>query len=128
MTKLEAIALRNRLEPMLKDIESDLGVKITLGPCKFGDVAEFKLICAPIGQDGTVVSKEAEDYRRYHSLYNLPEDGVGKTVVVNGRKCIVAGLLPNCRKFPILVIDSDGRRFKTTRSILQRLPSSPIPS
>lgn len=124
MTKQEVVALRGRLEPMLKEIESKLGCKIDLGSCKFSDVAEFKLICSPIRQDGTVVSKEAGDYRRYHKVYGLPEDGVGRTILVNGQRWTIAGLLPKCRKFPVSVVDDKGRRMKTTTSAVLRGLSS----
>lgn len=48
-------------------------------------------------------SPRVKDWERYASSYGLPQDALGKLIVVNGKGYRITGLAPSRRKYPITV-------------------------
>jgi hypothetical protein len=105
--------LRERLETVLKPLEQELGIGITLGRCTFtSSSATMKLELVTAGTNGKVERKEVTSYKELHSLYGLPADGLDKVVTVHGTTYVILGLMPRRDKFPILVKkQSTGKEF-----------------
>ena len=108
--------LRPELETVLGALEDTHGLKATVGNAKYtsGSVT-FQVTLAVVTEDGTVRSPEAEAYKAFASMYGLPEDGLGKTYAdYTGRRFRVTGLNTRRGKYPVLVEDLQGKRFKQT--------------
>ena len=115
-------ALRPVIEKALRDAGIE-GANFRLGNASFvpGSCATFKLEVALIKKDGTVETKDAAAWQRYANLYNLPADGVGKIVTLNGKRCKIIGFAPRSHKYPVLANDlSSGKTFKFMISTVQR--------
>ncbi|BAG41762.2 hypothetical protein [Ralstonia phage phiRSL1] len=50
----------------------------------------------------------------YADVYRLPLNGVGRKVNVNGEQMSIVGFAPNRPKFPVVVMNAQGKTFKTT--------------
>lgn len=48
-------------------------------------------------------SPKVKDWERYAESYGLPREALGTTIVSGGTRFQITGLLPNRRKFPVLV-------------------------
>ena len=102
MDREKANAIRAALEPLFGGVERALSVKFKIGNISYdpaGGHASVKLEVADVRADGTVVSKEAEDFKRLAPVYGLPSDALGKSVVYAGKPMTIIGL-PKCSRFP----------------------------
>src|SRR5437879_1604588 len=100
LSREQVKTLRDDLQEVLNAASEKLGYKLTLGNCSFGATANFKLEAAPFASNGEVVSREAEDFKRYAELYQLKAEYLGKTFRHNGRPFTITGLKPRSRRFP----------------------------
>ena len=50
-------------------------------------------------------SPRVKDWERYASSYGLPQDALGKLIVVNGKGFKITGLQPSRRKYPVTVTE-----------------------
>ena len=78
-------------------------------------------VLAP-NESGEIVSKEAQDFQKYATQYDLKADDLGKTFRSNGHGFTISGMKPRSRKFPILATRDDGKTFKfTAEAVAQNL-------
>lgn len=108
--------LRPELEAAAKRFAEAYGMTASVGNAKYtsGSVT-FQVTLAVVAEDGTVRSPEAEAYTSLASLYRLPEDGLGKTFAdFSGKRFRVLGLNTKRGKYPVMVEDLQGKRFKMT--------------
>lgn len=54
--------------------------------------------------------KGTSEYQRYHALFGLPADGIGREFSANGKKYKIVGLAPNRPKRPVIT-ESGGKSF-----------------
>jgi len=119
--------LRNEIDQALKPVGEKHRIVLACGKCTYSEgYATFRLEASEVKEDGTVVTRESEDFKRCCQLFALNEEDLGKTVVVSGNTYTIEGLNLNSNKFPILVKRSDGKRFKMpTEVIISKLGRTP---
>lgn len=120
MTKEQVKALREKLQCVLDEASESLGYVLKLGNATFSATATFKLECSPIKTDGSVVSKEAEDYKRNARLFQMDPEWLGENFIVGGRIYRLTGLSVKSRRFPILAVEVDsGKTYKLPEGVVQ---------
>lgn len=118
-----AEVLRERLSE-LQDIEKEYGIKISLGNCTYSDSnATFKLEVSDIGDNGEVMTKEAEDFKRRASLYGLSPKDLGRVIKdpLSGEEYTIIGLKTRSTKYPILAKGKNGKTYKFPVDVIKRM-------
>lgn len=127
LTKKQVVQLRAKLQGMFDEFEQLFGWRIKLGNCTYLDVANFKLTASLLQPDGSAISKEEADFKRYAAKYGL-EGQLGKTFAYQGKHYKITGAKPGNRKSPILAQRTDGRMFKFPAEAVRRfLGLTPLP-
>lgn len=117
MTTMNAKLLKdfqNRAESALAQVAKEMGISATFGRGSYDPVggnATLKLELALISDDGTVQTREAQDWKRHAVLRGFDEDDLGKTFRSNGRDFTIAGYKPRSRKRPVLARAADGKMY-----------------
>lgn len=111
MTRSEVVRLRDQLEAALGDLDIP-GFTFKLGNAKFGASVIFQLEACPTSEDGTVVTKEADDFEQLAGLYGLKATDLGRTFKTGGREYTIRGANPRSRRTPILADRDDGKGFR----------------
>ena len=63
--------------------------------------------------DGKVISRERQDFLQYHSLFDLPKEGLDQSIDFGGDLYVVTGLNTRSQKYPVPATRvSDGKGFK----------------
>jgi len=112
--KHACVAVEAALKPRLEEIAKELGIDIKYAGGRF-DVNTFtmRIECSTIGQDGTVNTRFAEDFKRNAHVFGLEATDLGRQFNYSFEVYEIVGLKPKSRKFPILVKRlKDGRMFK----------------
>ena len=121
MTKQQVIALRAKLDTALAAISKEVGYKLSLGSCRFGEVATFKLEAAPINGDGKVASQAEADFCALASIYGLKPEDLGKKFSLQGSIFTVTGLNSRRPRFPVDARRADGKTFKLPADTVEKL-------
>jgi hypothetical protein len=110
--------LRTRIQTALFPLEVELDVNLRVGNCSFdptGNNCTFKLEVAAKREDGTVVSKEAEDFKRFAKLEGFSPSDLGRKFISNGSEFEVCGYKARSYKRPILAKEiRTGKIYKFT--------------
>jgi hypothetical protein len=95
--------LMNRVEELLKPLESEYGVKVNFNGGSF-DVSYYKpkISINVINESGIVETNERRNYLDLCDLYNLKKEYLDKEFSFGGRRYILTGLKPRKKKFPVL--------------------------
>lgn len=97
---------------LLKGLEKE-GIKATYKSGSIHDgFCSLKFEFAEMGKDGSVASREAEEYKFSAHMFGLPEDGLGKEFTAGGKTYVVRGLLPRSRNCILAARKPDGKLFK----------------
>lgn len=116
--------LRTRINAALAGLGTELDVTFDAANCSFdplGNTCTYKLNVAVKRADGTVVTKEAEDFKRFAALEGLQPSDLGRRFASNGGQFEVCGYAPRSYKRPILAKDvRTGRIFKFTSDTVRR--------
>lgn len=114
LSRDEVRDVADKLDAELAEVGKRLGLKLTLGRCKYGETMEFKLEVAKVQADGTAPSREAETFKRGAALYGLQPSDLGRHFRGNGgQEFVIVGLNPRAHKMPIIGKRVyDGKRFK----------------
>ena len=107
--------LRNEMTEALKEFSDDNDISIEVGNASFrGGNATFKVHLCCKTEDGEILNKDAEEFKRTAKLfYGLEPSDLGKEFTGNtGEKYTLIGSSRRSRKFPILGKRSDGKIFK----------------
>jgi len=118
-------AIRDILDRALESVKDELanlGVGATAGNARFSARnATFKVDFGLLGEGGEVVSREAEDFKRYATLFGLTPDDLGKTVTLfNGHTYKIEGLKMKSRLYPIFA-SRNGKMFKLPANAVARV-------
>lgn len=115
--------LRSEINAALKAVGEKHGVLVEAGNASFSDdFVNFKLRVSAKAEDGSVVSQEATDFKRFASLYGFFADDLGKEYSVRGKSYAIAGLKNRSRTMPIIGRAKDGKLYKfTVESVLRAL-------
>ena len=106
-------ALRVDLDSALAKVAKEYGIEISTGNISFsGDNCSIKVKASVIGNDGTVMTKEATDFARYAKLHGL-DAKVGDTFMNAGTVYTITGWKSRSSKYPVTAISSqDGKTYK----------------
>jgi hypothetical protein len=113
MERSKVRELMEDVEAALKPLEAKYGVKLTGKRATYGESSvAVKVEFSSVGAGGEVVTREAEDLKRYGESFGLPKDSLGKEFEFRGQKYTVKGLAMRSRRFPVLAERRDGKGFK----------------
>ena len=112
--------LRGVIDSALDELsnEQGWGIKLQLGNGSYsGSNGHFKLNISAIDESGTVVTEEAEDFKRYAELYGLKPEWLGESFTYSSVRqgstletYKIIGLKARARKRQILTEDGNGKR------------------
>ena len=112
--------LRGVIDSALDELsnEQGWGIKLQLGNGSYsGSNGHFKLNISAIDESGTVVTEEAEDFKRYAELYGLKPEWLGEIFTYTSYKqgskpesYKIVGFKARARKRQILTEDGNGKR------------------
>lgn len=112
--------LHEEMEAALEPIARKYGLTVRRGGGTFTDsgwTAKFDVLAA--STSGAPTGKEADAFRALHSLYGFKQDDLGATVICNGQKTRIVGLMPRGR-LPVLV-ERGGKLYRQAAEPLLRL-------
>jgi hypothetical protein len=116
--------LRVAIDAALESVGKQYGVKLTAsGKGHFGGATgDITVDIATIAQDGTVVTKEVSDFKKYHELFNLKPEHLGAKFTQGRDTFEIAGLSMNAKRFPILAKNvRTGKMYKFPESSISSL-------
>jgi len=112
--------LRGVIDSALDELsnEQGWGIKLQLGNGSYsGSNGHFKLNISAIDESGTVVTEEAEDFKRYAELYGLKPEWLGESFTYSSVRqggtpetYKIIGFKARARKRQILTEDGNGKR------------------
>ena len=102
------------IEKALKEVELKYNVEIKRGNASFSsDNMVLKLNVSTIGNDGSVMTKEATDFNTYASIRYGITKSLGDIVNYMGNEYKIVGLKPRSKKYPIILEKvNGGGRYK----------------
>jgi hypothetical protein len=113
-TKPRIKALRPKIEKALQELAEAEGISIDLGSARFDSSnCTFKLVLSTVNQDGTVNTKEGEDFKFYGpNRYGLKAEALDATFTRQGESWTITGCKPRSSKYPILAKNRNGKTYK----------------
>lgn len=91
MNRTQLEILRNKLTAAL-DAERFDGFKATVGKCTYGDNhCSFKVEFAVVTKEGTVLTREAEDFLMFCDSYGFKKEDMGRVVVIKSEQYRIIG-------------------------------------
>jgi hypothetical protein len=127
--KTNVKTILQKCEDALQPIADEFGLDLQRKSCRYRDMempVAFLLQATVVDDDGKVLDKQAQEFKKYASLYGLKPEHLGKTVLSMGKVMTVVGLNTRNRKFPILCLEpKTSKRFKlTAESVRSRLTTT----
>ena len=117
--KTKIIQLRSSIDEALDRVAKEYGITISAGNCSFsGNEANFKLKLNTIGEGGTVITRESQNWDFYKSRTNCGHLNVGDTITIQGGTYTLTGYNTRARKAPIQFKDSRGNGYKCSINML----------
>jgi hypothetical protein len=106
--------LRADIDAALKAVGEKHGIVLTCGNASFlPTTATLKVECATKAADGQIVTREAEDFKRYAAMIGMQPSDLGKTFRQNGKTFKIEGYNSKARTMPIIAKDvASGRGYK----------------
>jgi hypothetical protein len=112
--------LRPEIEAALADLGEKYGIGFEVGSGSYnGSHATLKLEIGVLGDDGKVVSKEAENFKFLAPMYGLSESDLGRQFLLGGKRHTIVGINPNATRFPILT-ECGGKKYKVPVESVKR--------
>jgi len=113
--------LRNEIDEALDRVAKKYGITISAGNCTFsGNEANFKLKLNTIGEGGTVITRESQNWDFYKSRTNCGHLNIGDTIQLQGNSYTLTGYNTRARKAPIQFKDSRGNGYKCSIAMLNQ--------
>lgn len=107
----------------IKKIEEEYGVHIERKSGSFTETSyTAKFEASVVAKDGTALTREAESFKTYCSMYNLEAEDLGRTFKdTTGTEWQVTGINARSRKYPIVAKRvHDGKGFKLGERMVQK--------
>ena len=99
-------ALRIEMDEALQTISKKYGIQIETGNASFsGNEVTFKVKANAVGTNGTVITKEAEMFKRIKNIKGLGHLSVGDTIRIQGNAYTLTGFNNRAPKSPIQFTD-----------------------
>lgn len=114
MDKAKASQIRTAITGVFAAVEQKFGVKATVMGGNFSTTdCTYKVQFAEVASNGTVQTREAQEFVRNAELFGLKPDDLGTEFSSAGRRFKITGLSTRSRRFPILGQQTDtGKTFK----------------
>ena len=113
------IQLRSSIDKALDQVAKEYGITISAGNCSFsGNEANFKLKLNTIGEGGTVITQESQNWDFYKSRTNCGHLNIGDKITIQGSTYTLSGYNTRARKAPIQFKDSRGNGYKCSIALL----------
>ena len=111
--------LRNEIDEALDRVAKRYGITISAGNCTFsGNEANFKLKLNTIGEGGTVITQESQNWDFYKSRTNCGHLNIGDKITIQGSTYTLSVYNTRARKAPIQFKDSRGNGYKCSIALL----------
>lgn len=103
-------AIRPEINAALEAVGKKHGVSLKTGSCSYdADTATFKLLVMRLDEDGSAVTPEAADFKKYCGTYGLKPEHLNKSFQIpGGKKMTIVGLKTRATKNTIVVRDAAG--------------------
>ena len=111
------------MEQALQKVGEEFGVSIKRKSGSFTHTNfTIKIEASVVGQNGVVLSREANNFKSYCGMYNLKPSDLGRTFTSDdGTTYKVTGLSTRSDKYPILAESlKNGRVYKLPERMVQR--------
>ena len=106
-------AIRMAMDQALATVASEYGITINTGNARFsGNEVTFKVKANTQSTDGTVNTKEADNFELYKNTIGLSWLEVGDQIMLQGKYFTLKGYNTRARKSPIQIEDMQGRGYK----------------
>ena len=108
--------LRDAMDRALAEVGKTHGVAFKVGNISYSaNLATAKVEFAAVGEDGSVNTREAQDFERLYTFYGFERDDLGREFKSRGRTYKLLGLNQRARKNPVIVRDVvTGKDYKMT--------------
>jgi len=117
--KTQIIQLRSSIDEALDRVAKEYGITISAGNCSFSsNEANFKLKLNTIGEGGTAITRESQNWDFYKNRTNCSHLSVGDTIQLQGNSYILTGYNTRAKKAPIQFKDSSGNGYKCSIEML----------
>ena len=105
--------LRDEISHCLEPIGEKYGIELKAGRCGYSSGNfTLKLEGSLVSEDGVVLTKEAEDFKKYAHWHGLVPEDLGKTFVHTHVVYTITGLKTRASKYPITAQASNGGSYK----------------
>jgi hypothetical protein len=113
-------ALREDMNQVLKAIEIQYGIKVHVGNASFTDnEVTFKTKCNTVGEGGTVITKEAQNWKLYAELNGVGQFSVGDRITIQGKVFEITGWNTRARKSPVMIKEvGTNKNYKCSKQVL----------
>ena len=106
-------AIRMAMDNALATVEKEYGITIKTGNARFsGNEVTFKVKANTQSSDGTINTKEADNFELYKNRIGLGWLEVGDRILLQGKYFTLKGYNTRARKSPIQIEDEQGRGYK----------------
>jgi len=128
MDKTTVESMRVYLEAALTGFEEHFGVQVSVGNISYSyNNCRIKMDVAEIKEDGSVSTREADNFKRLANSYGLESNWLGQEFTSGKDVFVLTGLNTRARKFPVQATRKrDGKKYKFPVSRIQRAFSLPI--
>jgi|TARA_R110001592_G_scaffold65384_1_gene200684 hypothetical protein len=117
--KPQIVQLRSSIDKALDQVAKEYGITISAGNCSFsGNEANFKLKLNTIGEGGTVITRESQNWDFYKNRTNCSHLSIGDKITIQGNSYTLSGYNTRARKAPINFTDSRGNGYKCSINML----------
>jgi len=108
--------IRTELNSAFDRINDLMGIDLSIANISFtGSKFTCRLTGLATDGEGGVVDQAAEDFKRRSMVYGVPASALGAMVTINHTEGYeLVGLNPRAKKFPFIVQDSLGKRYKVS--------------
>ena len=126
MDRQKCRLIAQEAEIALRAIAAKHGVEIKYNGGNFTPTsATLKFEFAERATDGTVLTEEASNFKRYAEIYGLKADDLGREFWLNGKRFTISGLNTRAHKMPVIAKASDGKSYKfSATSVVNRLKAA----
>ena len=105
--------LRPEIDRALEEVGKKHGITIKAMNGSYLDQnASFKVEMAIVLEDGTVMTREASDFKRYASLYELKPEDLGREFKERDKTWKIVGVKPSSRLAIVCEDVATGKRYK----------------
>lgn len=128
MDKKKVKELQEAIAEALRAVEAKVGVKISKQRLSYTPEGTFTVTIrgGAVGADGTVATREAEDFKLFAQAYGLKADQLGAEFRYGGDVYAVAGLNTRKDKNPVLAKrKSNGKTYLFPSDAVAKLLASP---